>query len=222
MESLNVPWLIIGIVWVINFAISWWNARVCGTFWAELRTIGGWQRFMGWMGAIMSATGFTWCYLVVLLFGAYYAQPSLPFIFGEGPDYPIDHKALNAGFSLGYLLLIPGLLFSGLMIWINSLVEAWRRRDAVSIGVAGWNTFAQIHNTYSAIRGVPGAWESVKDFFTSGDSSDSDGDDVKSKAIGIILVLVALAVAGGIFTTWGLITHYAGTRPVPQRSLTRT
>ena len=207
MEQLNVPWLMIGFVWILNFAISWFNARTCGMFWSEVKMIGGWQKFMGWMGAIMSASGFTWCYMVVLLFGAYYAQPSF---VDEGDPYPIDPEALQAGFSLGYLIIIPGVLFSGLMIWIDSLVQAWRRRDLASMGIAGWNTFAQIHNTYSAMRGVPEAIGSVTEFF-----GGSKGGSKKDGGV-IILVLIVLALAGGILTTWSIINHYAGTRPIPQ------
>lgn len=211
MEQLNTPWILIGFVWILNFAISWWNARTCGIFWADLKMIGGWQRFLGWMGAIMSASGFTWCYMVVLLFGAYYAQPSF---VEEGTPYPIDAEALQAGFALGYLIIIPGVLFSGLMIWIDSLVQAWRRKDLASMGIAGWNTFAQIHNTYSAMRGVPEALSSVTNFFGKG----SSGSKKDGAAIIIIIVLVAMALIGGILTTRGIISHYAGTRPLPKRA----
>lgn len=206
----HTPWLLIGLIWVVNFAISWWNARTVGLMWTEVKYLGGFKQFMAWMGAIMSASGFTWCYLVVLLFGAYYAQP----VFLE-PDEPLilDVEALQAGFSLGYLLLLPGILFSGLMIWINSLIVAWRRRDLPSIGIAGWNTFAQIHNTYSAFKGAPEAFDSVTKFLGAG----SKGGDNRGKAVILVVILVILAFIGGILTTWSIVNHYAGSRSLPER-----
>jgi hypothetical protein len=202
----NIPWVLLGVVWLVNMFISWVNARTVGLMWVETKEMGGWSRFMTWMGAIMSASGFTWCYLVILLFGGYYAQFS--FLKPNQAPY-IGVEALKAGFALGYLIIVPGILFSGLMIWVDSLVQAWRRRDLSSMGIAAWNTFAQVHNTYGAIRGVPGAWDAVGDFF--------GGKDKKDGSV-VILLLVILALLGGILTTWGIVLHYAGTRPLPQRT----
>jgi len=70
--------------------------------WVETKEMGGWSRFMTWMGAIMSASGFTWCYLVILLFGGYYAQFS--FLKPNQAPY-IGVEALKAGFALGYLII---------------------------------------------------------------------------------------------------------------------
>ena len=124
----------------------------------------------------------------------------------------LTEKALLAGFSLGYLIIIPGILFSGLMIWLDSLVQAWRRRDLPSMGVAAWNTYAQIHNTYSAYQGMGGALDSVADFFKGGKK------DGKGAAGLLIILLVVLAICGGILTTWGIISHYAGSEPLPEPS----
>jgi hypothetical protein len=175
----------------------------------ETKHIGGWRRFMSWMGAIMSASGFTWCYLVILLFGGYYAQSG----FIQPGHAPIltEHE-LQAGFSIGYLILIPGILFSGLMIWLDSLIQAWRRRDLPSIGIAAWNTYAQIHNTYSAFSGISGALKSIKGTFGKGSKNGAKG-----LALVLIIVLVVFAIFGGVFTTWGIISHYAGTEPLPSR-----
>lgn len=202
--------LLLVLIWAVNFAISWWNAKSVGVVWVETKQIGGWQRFMSWMGAIMSASGFTWCYLVVLLFGAYYAQP---FFIEKGKEMILTPDALEAGFALGYLIIIPGVFFSGFMIWIDSLAIAWRNKSAKSIGIAGWNTFAQAHNMYSAMRGVPEAMESVtKFFFGKGKSKDS-----KNGAGLIIILLVILAILGGIITTMSIVKKYAGSRPLPLR-----
>src|SRR2546421_7970171 len=97
---------IIILVWLLNFAISGWNAYAVGRAWVETKVVGGWPRFMAWMGAIMSASGFSWCYLFLLVLGGH--------ALGWLPD-----DATNAAISLGYILLIPGILFSGLMIMLD-------------------------------------------------------------------------------------------------------
>jgi hypothetical protein len=198
--------LIFGL-WILNLVISYFNARTVGLAWAETKMIGGWQRFMTWMGAIMAASGFTYCYVTVLLIGAYFIQG---FFLKPGQHLIITPKDIEGGFSLAYLFVIPGVLFSGLMIWIDSLAQAWRNRDLPSMGIAGWNTFAQIHNMYEAFEGIPGAFKSVGDLFSKDDDDDNAG------AI-IVIFLVVLAFAAGILTTWGIIKHYAGSRPMPAR-----
>ena len=57
-------YVLFALVWVLNFGISVWNAYAVGKVWVEARLAGGWHRFMCWMGAVMSACGFTWCYSV--------------------------------------------------------------------------------------------------------------------------------------------------------------
>ncbi len=195
--------LLIGLIWLINFGISWWNARITGLVWAETKMMGGFPRFMTWMGAIMAACGFSWCFLFVFAIGAHYFSPTY---FGV--------KAFDAAFSLGYLITIPAALFSGLFIWINSLVAAWRERDLPSIGIAAWNTFAQIHNTYSAIEDMPAAFKEVGSFF----SGVGDSDDAKGVAVVLVLGVVFFALVGGIILTAALIKRYAATVPLPERS----
>jgi len=210
-----MQWLFIVFVWVLNFAISWFNARSTGLVWVETKQIGGFQRLMTWMGAVMSACGFTWCYVFILLVSVYFGQFALIKPDSSGNITPFfTTDAIQAGFSLGYIIIIPGLLFSGLMIWVDSLVQAWRRRDLPSMGVAAWNTYAQIHNTYSAMRGVPEAIESISKFFFGGRDSRNSGKG----AVGLVLIfIVVLACCSGILTTWGIINHYAGSRPLPDR-----
>lgn len=203
------------LIWLINFGISYWNARTCGLVWVETKYQGGWKRFMAWMGAIMSASGFTWCYIVVFLLGAYFLQTG--FLKPDPETHEIKllitKENLEGGFALGYLIIIPGILFSGLMIWIDSLVQAWRRRDLASMGTAAWNTFAQIHNTYSAMSGVPDAVEKV----ASGLLGKSDGG--KGKGAFLILLLLVLALISGVLTTWSIINKYAGSRPPPRPNM---
>lgn len=143
------------------------------------------------MGAIMGASGFSWCLLIVLFFGGSVFYPQY-----------ITPVALKAGLSLGYLILIPGILFSGFAIWIDSLVTAWRQRDMASMSVAAWNTFANISNTLSAVRDVPLALEDVGKLF-SGDG------DLKDKLVMLVIVLTALAILGGILIAATIIRFYS-------------
>ena len=56
----NFHWLILILVWALNFGISWLNARTVGLMWVETKILGGWQRFMAWGGGIMGAWGLSW------------------------------------------------------------------------------------------------------------------------------------------------------------------
>lgn len=193
--------LIVALLLAVNLGISWWNARVTGLDRVESKLMGGYVRFMCWMGWLMSALGFTWCYVLILAFLAH------------GSGY-IDARQMDAAISLGYLVVIPGMLVSGLFIWIDSLVVAWRRRDLPSIGTAAWNTFAEIHNAYSAVSGIGSALKSVGGLF-----SDADEDEAKVGAVIVVVLIVAAAVAGGFITTELIRRHYAATRPLPARAV---
>src|SRR5580704_6802900 len=106
--------LLVGLVWLLNFAISAWNAYAVGKSWVEARVAGGWPRVMCWSGAVMSASGFTWCYLILFCLGAYWL------------GY-LDETRLSVALDLGYIVLIPGILLSGLMITLDSWARAFRR-----------------------------------------------------------------------------------------------
>jgi hypothetical protein len=194
-------WVLPALVWVLNLGISIWNAYAVGRAWVETKHAGGWPRFMAWMGAIMSASGFTWCYLLLLALIAYWAEWL--------QDYQIV-----AMINLGYILIIPGVLFSGLMITVDSWAQAYRRRTLASFGTAAYNTFAQIYNTYHAIQGLGQAFRSVADFF--GGSGRSRSKDDNSGAILLVILLVLLALFGGILTTAAIIRRVAASdRPIP-------
>jgi hypothetical protein len=191
------------LLWLINLGISWWNARVVGLDWVESKHLGGWIRFMTWMGWLMSALGFTWCYVILLA------------LLARGLGY-VDDQTMERTISLGYLILLPGILMSGLFIWIDSAVRAWRQRDLPSIGIAAWNTFAQVHNVYAAVKGIRGASKSVASLFRS-----ADVDDIKGAAVAAAVLVVMAAFAGGFLTTEMIRRHYAASRPLPRRPTPR-
>lgn len=183
------------LVLVVNFAISWWNAYACGKAWAETKVAGGWNRLMVWCGAVMSATGFTWCYLFLLLLGAH--------AFGGISEY-----WTGIGIQLGYVILVPGLLLGGFLITVDSWARAYREGGVLNYGVAAYNTYAQVHNTMSAISNYGDAFGNVLEAFTGGGSSkrSSSKDDVGGV---IVVILVIIALLGGVLTTAAIISKTA-------------
>jgi hypothetical protein len=186
------------VFFVVNLLISILNAWGVGRTWDSTKAKGGLAHFMTWMGAIMAACGFTWCYMVVFGFAATHITTTDD---ATGVTSPLlDAASLQAFYDLGYLVIIFPILGSGLAITISSWRAFARRRSLGTGAVAGWNTFAQIHNTYRAVQAIPGVFERLGDFF-GGKSSSSSGDG-KGK---IVVILVAVAVLGGILTTYGIV-----------------
>lgn len=193
--------LLIGFVWVLNFAISWWNAYVCGKAWAESKAVGGWHRFMVWIGAIMSAAGFTWCYLIFEALTAYH--------FGF-----IDAYWMGITLQLGYVILVPVILFGSYAITLDSWARAISRGGILNYGVAAYNSYATYHNTYHAVNGFGKALGNVAEAFSGGGgSSRSSSSNSKGKGEALMLLfvilLVALALIFGILTTTLIIKRTA-------------
>ncbi len=199
-----MAYALFALVWVLNFGISVWNAYAVGKVWVEARHAGGWRRFMCWMGAVMSASGFTWCYLSFLVLTANYFQW-------------ITAEQTMAALDLGYILLLPFILFAGYAITLDSWANAYRHGGFLNYGVAAWNTYASIHNTYSAWRNVGGAFAGLGDFLKRRRGRDSGGDD--TNAIVIVVLLVALALFAGVITTTVIIRRTAATDPLPPRPI---
>jgi hypothetical protein len=190
--------LLFVIILLLNFAISYWNAYAVGLAWVETKHAGGWPRFMAWMGAIMSASGFSWCYLIVLV------------VIGHGLKV-ISLEDVPVIFSIGYILLIPGILFSGLMIMVDSWARAYRTRTVRDIGIAAWNTYAEIHNVYHAIKDLDKAFGHVVDEVGKDSGSGSGGNDKnKGAALVIVIAIVIVALLAGVLTTAVIIARSAG------------
>jgi len=179
---------------ILNIAISLWNAYATGKAWVEAKYAGGWPRFMTWMGAVMAASGLSWCILILLILGAVGLGKLTPY-WGE------------VGLDLGYILIIPGILFSGLMITVDSWARAFRTRKVLDFGIAGYNSFAQVYNTYHAIQGIGPAFGKVFEAFTGG-KDKKDGST-------IVLILVVFALGAGILITAAIIHHVAASAPLP-------
>jgi hypothetical protein len=70
--------------------------------------------------------------------------------------------------------------------------------------VAGYNTFAEMYNTYNAVNGLPAAFHAVVSSVRGG-SRDRD-----LGVVGVLLGLVLLVLFGGVMTTAMIIQHAAG------------
>ena len=192
------------LVWVLNFGISVWNAYAVGKVWIDARVAGGWHRLICWVGAIMSACGFTWCYLSFLALTAHHFQW-------------LSDEQVAAALNLGYLLLLPFILFGGYALTLDSWAQAFRRGGLLSYGAAAWNTYASIHNTYSAWRNMGGAFASLGNFL-GGRRRDGGSQDGNGGGIIIVLLLVAFALLAGVLTTAAIIRRVAASDPLPPKS----
>lgn len=199
---------------ILNFAISCFNAWAVGRSWTESKHVGGWPHFMNWMGAIMAASGFTWCFLVLIGLGVH-ATGYLP------------EEYLKGFYELGYVVIVVPVLGSGLAITIDAWAYYWKRRTFGSGAVATYDTFAQVYNTYQAAQALPGIFEHLGGLFSFGDDDD---DDVKVKLVVMMVVLVVLSAAAGIFLTALIVRTTARNRsleamydaPEPERIRSRS
>ena len=187
-------------IWCLNLGISIWNAYATGKVWVEAKHAGGMRRFMAWMGYVMASVGFSWDILVLVGI----------LLRSLGKITP-DQEALF--FQAGYVVLVSGFLFSGYAIMFQSWANAYREHSVVNIGVAAYNTYANIHNTFNAIDNFPKAFDSVFKSFTRGSG--------KGKASGLILFAAILCVLSG-FIIAALIVHRvaASATQVPARAST--
>lgn len=180
-----------------NCVISFFNARSVGRIWVDSKVIGGWTRLLAWCGAIQSGIGFSSVFLFLFSFLAYKLQYLSP-------------QAMEAVFSLWYLLIIIPLIGTGLMITIESWIAAFRERSFMNMGIAAYNTFAQVKNTYDAVSGIPEAIKGVSNF-ASGWGDDDDNPFYK-----IIIPLVLIALFSGFVLTYVIVQKYAGTLRAPK------
>jgi hypothetical protein len=184
---------------VLNFSISFWNAYACGAQMGLAKQAGGFSKLMLWSGLTMSACGFTWCYLAVLSFVGMYVPDFLNIHGGAEVDTSVKQAMLvtpelaNSIMSLGYAVIILPILGSGMAIWLESLVRAWKERSFGNIAVASWNTFANVNNIYGFAQTAPSVWGNVGKLFK--------GDKNAAK---LVFALVVLAVLGGILTTYSI------------------
>jgi hypothetical protein len=194
------------LIWFINFGISWFNAWSCGRSWNETKHIGGFLHFMNWMGAVMSACGFTWCYLVITVT----IGGQIPVEQDNGTMAPaLSPEVLQATADLGFMLIYFPIVGSGIVITLQAWAAAWKRRTALNMGVAAWDTFAMVYNIRQGFVHIPGMWERLGGFFGSSKSSSSSSNSKMNPQVLVVLIVAATALAG-ILTTYAIVTTVAG------------
>jgi hypothetical protein len=181
-------WIVLLLLW--NFLISWLNCWYVGKTWAESKVIGGWVRFVTLCAAVMGACGFIWCNLLVVGFVCSTHVGILPV------KYQLTDPYLELLWNIGYVLIIFPILGSGIGIWLDSVKEAYKRRDAMSIGVAGYNTFAQVHNTYEAAKYLPTILKKI---------SKSIQDSDNKLMMLTVYTALAVSVGGGLGLAYFII-----------------
>lgn len=189
---------------VLNVLISIWNCYAVGSAWKDTMAMGGWfNKTLLWSGLIQSGVGFSMPILIVLSWGSvsFLASGAEPSITPEE-----GKQVLQAISSLWYIAVIFPILGSGLAIWAHSLRMAYQRRDFASIASAGWNTFAQIHNTVSAVNNLGGALGNVGEFF--GEALSGKGD-ARGKLAIIAILLVVVSLVAGFMIAFGLVRYFA-------------
>lgn len=193
------------LVWALNLGISFWNAYAVGTSWVESKHAGGWRRFIAWCGAIMTDIGFTWCILILIGLGANQAGW-------------LTEDATQLLFNIGYVLIIPFLLFAGWALTFDSWARAYRERGSANLGVAGWNTFASSYNTYNAVTSLGDVVEKILDELGKM-SKNKDGAQ-----LALVILLLLVSVGMGTLITYWLINRYAAQdepmsfHPAPKRA----
>ncbi len=120
--------------------------------------------------------------------------------------------------SLWYVTIIFPALGTGLIITIESWIAAYRQHSLMNIGVAAYNTLAQVHNTMGAINGLGPAFQAVGKLFASVAKGRGDAKG-KAAILGamIAIAVVVIALSAGVLLTAVLIHRYAGTVPLAGR-----
>lgn len=189
--------IFIALLMVVNAIICFSNARAAGKVWAEAKAVGGWIQIVVWCAAIQAALGFSYVYLYILM--------SIGFEFDL-----ISYRTMGFVYSLEYFFIILPIVGTGIIMTVESWINAARERSLLNLGVAGWNTFATAYNMYHVINAFGPAFDNVKEFFNGITSDDSDDDSFDA------IVLVAVALAAGVVTTMIIVQRYAGTLPISE------
>lgn len=196
--------LILFAVLLLNVLIAVWNCYAVGSAWKDTMAMGGWfNKTVLWSAVIQSGVGFSMPILLVLAYAS-----SVFLTSGVEPTLSPEQakEMMQSIFSLWYVAVIFPILGSGLAIWAHSLREAYRRRDFASIATAGWNSFAQIHNTVSAVNNIGGALGNVGELF--GKALEGKGDG-KGKVAILVILLVVVSLVAGFMIAFGLVRYFA-------------
>ena len=182
--------LLLVLVLALNFGISWANASYVGRYWSESKEVGGSFRVYIVVGYIMAIAGFTMVY-------GYIGLLVSPFILQLAK---VDQETIimfeQLSLDLVYIFCVVTIVPTGFYIWIQSLKDFWEQRTLSSRLTAGWNSYAQIHNTVSAARNAPSALGRISKALFGGKGKKKGNTVIVLCAI----FLLILAIFGGYFT----------------------
>lgn len=182
--------ILVILILAFDFFISYSNASYCGRYWSESKATGGSFRAYVVSGYIMAISGFTmvYGYIVIML---------LPYILPLFPKFAdADMTALiTLSSDLLYVMIAVAVIPTGFIIWFRSVANAWKQRTLGSIVTAGWNSYAQVHNTVTACREMPHALKRIGKALFGG--KKKKGSEYLG-AIAIFVIIIALL--GGYFT----------------------
>lgn len=174
----------------LNFIISWANANYVGRYWSESKEVGGSFRAYIVVGYIMAIAGFTMVYgYILLLISPFFLQ-----LANVNQDTILMFEQLSS--DLIYLFCVVTVIPTGFYIWIRSLKNFWEEKTLSNGLTAGWNSYAQIHNTVSAARNVPSAISRVAETLFGGKEKKKGNTIIVLLAIFVLI----LAIFGGYFT----------------------
>ena len=182
--------LLLLLVLALNFIISWANASYVGRYWTESKKVGGSFRVYIIVGYIMAIAGFTMVYGYILLL----ISPILLQIAEVDQETILMFEQLTS--DLIYLFCVVTIVPTGFYIWIRSLKNFFEKKTLANGLTAGYNTFAQLHNTMSVARNAPSAFGRVVETLFGGKGKKKDNTIIILCAI---LILI-LAIFGGYFT----------------------
>ena len=174
----------------LNFIISWANANYVGRYWSESKEVGGSFRAYIVVGYIMAIAGFTMVYGYILLL----ISPFVLQLANVNQDTILMFEQLSS--DLIYLFCVVTVIPTGFYIWIRSLKDFWEEKTLSNGLTAGWNSYAQIHNTVSAARNVPSAISRVAETLFGGKGKKKGNTIIVLLAIFVLI----LAIFGGYFT----------------------
>jgi hypothetical protein len=170
---------------IMSLVISLLNAWSCGKSWTYTKSVGGWSHLLNWAGAVMSACGFTYLYMIPTLF------------IGESTGW-LPLGSVNLSMKLGYIIIMPAVTISGLLITIQSWINFKNSRSFGSGALAAYNTYAQINNTMSAVSFMPAA---VRDVYDSITDSGGEKENSHTKLIVMAVMIVLGSLVMGVLTT---------------------
>lgn len=202
---------VIFFVLVLNLVISFWNASVVGRYWTERHELPGYVRFMMWCGVIMAVSGFFSVYVtfITMIMHDLHLFEALALALFQVEMTAVEATGLAQNvFDLAYLVIIFPVLGTGLALWANSVIIAWKRRDLASIGIGIYNTGAQIHNMVSAVRHVPRATKSL----SSGVKFRLKSKDGKAAAYLVLLLIPVIVSLGSAIATTAVIMRASDAR----------